>query len=60
MSDEGSAFWMGLVVSFFLLLVFWHAAEGVCQSDHHVADCEWSRTPFTPASIAEIEGESHD
>jgi len=48
MSNDGSLFFLGVFVAAFAGFLFFHAAEATCQAANNVADCEWSRSPFTP------------
>jgi hypothetical protein len=49
-SEEGSAFLLGLVVAAVIAFVAFQVSESRCQESYDVADCEWSRSPFTPAA----------
>lgn len=49
MSHESSAFFFGIWAAAIFCFMAFHAAESVCKTKNNVADCEWSRTPFTPA-----------
>jgi len=39
---------LGIFIAVVALVLIWHSGESQCQEYHNVADCEWSRTPFTP------------
>lgn len=36
------------IVIILIVLFGFQIVESDCQAKHNVADCEWSRTPFTP------------
>ena len=31
-------------------VLIWHVSESDCQKKYDVADCEWGRSPFVPAT----------
>jgi hypothetical protein len=48
MNYEVQAFWTGVIATVVVVLVGFQVFEGDCQAKNDVADCEWSRSPFTP------------
>lgn len=52
-SNEASAFWIGSAIAAFLAFTAFQATESACQTQHDVADCEWTRSPFTPVNQKE-------
>ncbi len=41
---------LGVIISIFAFFFIWHFFESTCQVRNDAADCEWSRTPFTPVA----------
>ncbi len=54
MDDYETGFVTGLVAGFTAVIVtavlIWHVSESDCQKKYDVADCEWGRSPFVPAT----------
>lgn len=51
--EEGFSFLLGIVVTGIAVFLFFQAGESRCQQQNNVADCEWSRSPFTPTTRQE-------